>query len=56
MEGERLFIIENRRWFRKYTIYLFVFNVCVNYHSSVLSGTAGSYFCQGLMVMVAEEK
>lgn len=47
---------KKRRQFRKHIIYLFVFNVCLNYHSSVLSGTAGSYFCQGLMVMVAEEK
>ena len=42
---------------RKYPIYFFIFNLCVNYHSSVQSGTAGSYhFCQGLMVMVGEVK
>lgn len=54
MGGERFFIRGGGR-VRKYPIYFFIFSLCVNYHSSVQSGTAGSYhFCQGLMVMVGE--
>lgn len=36
---------------------VFCFNLCVNCHSSMLPGAVGGYhFCQGLMIMVGEEK
>ena len=56
VEGETYLFFKKRKK-RKDAAYFFIFNLWVNYHSSVLSGTAGSYhFCQGLMVMVGEEK